>query len=365
MEPGQTLGHYTIVEQIGVGGMGEVYRARDNTLGREVALKILPAAFGADTERVARFQREAKLLASLNHPNIAAIHSVVQDGDVIGLALELVIGDDLTVHLVNGTVSVNKALDYAEQIAAAVEAAHEQGVVHRDLKPANIKIAQDGTVKVLDFGLAKATDTASESTSSLDTTISPSMASAPLTVEGVILGTVAYMSPEQARGSHLDRRTDIFSFGVVLFEMLVGQRPFGGPTMSDMMASILKEEPDLETLPADTPPAIRLLLNRCLAKDPKQRLRDMGEARLIIAAVRGGDPTASSVLGVRKTETAKQGLAKREIAAWAMTVIAIVALGFSFLRTETTIEQAAKVFRLSLPIEGESDLRYTHGGLAI
>ena len=158
MEPGQTLGHYTIVEQIGVGGMGEVYRARDNTLGREVALKILPAAFAADADRVARFQREAKLLASLNHPNIAAIHSVVQDGDVLGLALELVIGDDLTVHLENGTMSLDKTLAYAEQIAAAVEAAHEQGVVHRDLKPANIKIAQDGAVKVLDFGLAKATD---------------------------------------------------------------------------------------------------------------------------------------------------------------------------------------------------------------
>jgi len=256
MEPGRTLKHYTIVEKIGVGGMGEVYRARDNTLGREVALKILPAAFAADADRVARFQREAKLLASLNHPNIAAIHSVVQDGDVIALALELVTGDDLAVHLENGSVTLDKALAYAEQIAAAVEAAHDQGVVHRDLKPANIKIGQDGNVKVLDFGLAKATDAAGDSASSLNTTISPSLASAPLTLDGVILGTVAYMSPEQARGSTLDRRTDIFSFGVVLFEMLVGQRPFGGPTMSDMMAAILKEEPDLAMLPADTPPAI-------------------------------------------------------------------------------------------------------------
>jgi len=329
MEPGQTLKHYTIVEKIGVGGMGEVYRARDNTLGREVALKILPANFAADADRVARFQREAKLLASLNHPHIAAIHSVVQDGDVIALALELVIGDDLTVHLENGSVTLDKALAYAEQIAAAVEAAHEQGVVHRDLKPANIKIAQDGNVKVLDFGLAKATDAAGDSASSLNTTLSPSRASAPLTLDGVILGTVAYMSPEQARGSTLDRRTDIFSFGVVLFEMLVGQRPFGGPTMSDMMAAILKEEPDLATLPADTPPAIRLLLSRCLAKDPKQRLRDMGEARLIIAAVRGGDPTASTVLGERRTEPVGRRLAKREIAAWALAVVAITAFGVS------------------------------------
>ena len=327
MEPDQTLGHYTIIEQIGVGGMGEVYRARDNTLGREVALKILPPAFAADAARVARFQREAKLLASLNHPNIAAIHSVVQEGDQLALALELVIGDDLTVHLENGTMSMDKALAYAEQIAAAVEAAHEQGVVHRDLKPANIKIAHDGEVKVLDFGLAKATDPAGESVSSMNTTISPSMASAPLTLDGVILGTVSYMSPEQARGSNLDRRTDIFSFGVVLFEMLTGQRPFGGPTMSDMMAAILKEEPDLTTLPVDTPPAIRLLLNRCLAKDAKQRLRDMGEARLIIAAVRGGDPAASTVLGERKTETGGRRLAKREIAAWALAIVAVAALG--------------------------------------
>jgi Tol biopolymer transport system component len=363
MESGQTLGHYTIVEQIGAGGMGEVYRARDNTLGREVALKILPAAFSADTERVARFQREAKLLASLNHPNIAAIHSVVQEGDVIGLALELVIGDDLTEHLINGTMSLDKTLAYAEQIAAAVEAAHEQGVVHRDLKPANIKIAQDGTVKVLDFGLAKATDAAGDSTSSLDTTISPSMASAPLTVEGVILGTVAYMSPEQARGSSLDRRTDIFSFGVVLFEMLVGQRPFGGPTMSDMMASILKEEPDLETLPVDTPPAIRLLLNRCLAKDPKQRLRDMGEARLIITAVRGGDPTASSVLGERKTETSKQGLAKREIAAWALAVFAIVAFGATALISATRGTVAMKVPEIRAAINAPEDYDFLVNGV--
>ena len=327
MEPGQTFDHYTIVEKIGVGGMGEVYRARDNSLGREVALKILPAAFAADADRVARFQREAKLLASLNHPNIAAIHSVVQDGDVIALALELVIGDDLTVHLENGSVTLDKALAYAEQIAAAVEAAHEQGVVHRDLKPANIKIAQDGNVKVLDFGLAKATDASGDSASSLNTTVSPSLASAPLTLAGVILGTAAYMSPEQARGSTLDRRTDIFSFGVVLFEMLVGQRPFGGPTMSDMMAAILKEEPDLNTLPADTPPAIRLLLSRCLAKDPKQRLRDMGEARLIIAAVRAGDPTASKVLGGGSVEPVTRRLSRREIAAWALAAVAVVALG--------------------------------------
>jgi len=355
MEPGQTLGHYTIVEQIGVGGMGEVYRANDNTLGREVALKILPSAFAADAERVARFQREAKMLASLNHPNIAAIHSVVQEGDVIGLALELVNGDDLTVHLENGTVSLDKALAYAEQIATAVEAAHEQGVVHRDLKPANIKIAQDGVVKVLDFGLAKATDAAGESASSLNTTISPSLASAPLTLDGVILGTVAYMSPEQARGSNLDRRTDIFSFGVILFEMLVGQRPFGGPTMSDMMAAILKEEPDLDTLPADTPPAIRLLLNRCLAKDPKQRLRDMGEARLIIAAVRGGDPTASMVLGERKTETGGRRLAKREIAAWALAVVAIAAFGVTAWISGTRGTNAPKAPEIRASINAPDD----------
>jgi len=363
---GKKILHYEIIDKLGEGGMGEVYRARDNTLGREVALKILPAAFAADAARVARFQREAKLLASLNHPNIAAIHSVAQDGDVIGLALELVIGDDLTVHLENGTVSLDKALAYAEQIAAAVEAAHEQGVVHRDLKPANIKIAHDGVVKVLDFGLAKATGAAGESSSSLNTTISPSLASAPLTLDGVILGTVAYMSPEQARGSNLDRRTDIFSFGVVLFEMLVGQRPFGGPTMSDMMAAILKEEPDLDTLPADTPPAIRLLLTRCLAKDPKQRLRDMGEARLIIAAVRGGDPTASMVLGERKTETGGRRLAKREIAAWALAAVAIVAFGVTALMSTTGGTTATKApeirATISAPDDHDFEVNGNHSG---
>ena len=363
MEPGQTLKHYTIVEQIGVGGMGEVYRARDNTLGREVALKILPAAFAADADRVARFQREAKMLASLNHPHIAAIHSVVQDGDILGLALELVEGDDLTVYLENGTLSLDKTLAYAEQIASAVEAAHEQGVVHRDLKPANIKIAQDGAVKVLDFGLAKATDGAGESATSLNTTISPSQASAPLTLDGVILGTVAYMSPEQARGSSLDRRTDIFSFGVVLFEMLVGQRPFGGPTTSDMMASILKEEPDLDTLPAATPPAIRLLLNRCLAKDPRKRLRDMGEARLIIAAVREGDPTASTVLGERKTEPVGQRLAKREIAAWALAAVAIVAVGATAWISATRGTTATRAPEIRAAINAPADHDFLVNGV--
>ncbi len=366
MESGETLGHYTIVEQIGVGGMGEVYRARDNTLGREVALKILPAAFAADAARVARFQREAKLLASLNHPNIAAIHSVVQDGDVIGLALELVIGDDLTIHLENGSVTQEKALAYAEQIAAAVESAHEQGVVHRDLKPANIKIGQDGNVKVLDFGLAKATDAAGDSASSMNTTTSLSMASASLTVEGVIMGTAAYMSPEQARGSNLDRRTDIFSFGVVLFEMLVGQRPFGGPTMSDTMAAILKEEPDLDTLPADTPSAIRLLLRRCLAKDPKQRLRDMGEARLIIAAVRAGDPTASSVLGESKTESVGRGLTKREIAAWTLAIVAIAAFGltalFSTMRGTSATRAPEIRAAINAPDDHDFEVNSNHSG---
>ncbi len=370
MEAGQTLEHYTIVEQIGVGGMGEVYRARDNTLGREVALKILPAAFAADADRVARFQREAKLLASLNHPNIAAIHTVVQEGGVIGLALELVLGDDLKVHLENGTMSLDKSLAYAEQIAAAVEAAHEQGVVHRDLKPANIKIAPDGAVKVLDFGLAKATDARGDSSSSLDTTVSHSLASKQLTLDGVILGTAAYMSPEQARGAHLDRRTDIFSFGVVLFEMLVGQRPFGGPTMSDMMASILKEQPDLDTLPSDTPPAIRLLLNRCLAKDPGQRLRDMGEARLIIAAVRGGDPTASSVLGAQKAVSVGRRLANREVVAWAMAAVAIVAFGVTawFAATRGTAATRAPEIRAAInpPADHSFVVNGVHsGGLSL
>jgi len=363
----KNFSHYRIIGPLGVGGMGEVYRAHDTVLGREVALKILPEAFAADPERLARFQREAKLLASLNHPNIAAIHSLAQEGERFGLALELVDGEDLSVRLTRGALSVAEALEIAGQIATALEAAHEQGIIHRDLKPANVKLSSDGTVKVLDFGLAKASDPTADIGSSMNTTLPPTLAN---TRDGIILGTAAYMSPEQARGVALDKRTDIFSFGVVLFEILTGLRPFAGDTTSDILASILKEQPDHAALPPQTPPAIRLLLKRCLAKDAKQRLRDIGEARLIIEAVSAGDTTAASILGSPvtsnlATEARSPRIRRREIAAWVLAVLTIAILGANTIRDMGVTPPSATAFKLSIPINGEVDLRYTHGGLAI
>jgi hypothetical protein len=279
---GARLGAYEILGKLGAGGMGEVYRARDSRLRRDVAIKVLPAAFTADAERVARLEREARVVASLNHPNIAAIYGI-EDGPaeagrhVRGLVLELVEGETLADRIARGPIPVAEALGIARQIAEALEAAHEKGIVHRDLKPANIKVTPDGTVKVLDFGLAKA--------ASVDGT-GPDLASPIITVtgtrEGVILGTAAYMSPEQARGKSLDRRTDVWSFGCVLYEMLTGRAPFAGDTISDTIAAILEREPDQMMLPVDTPVPIRRLLRRCLEKDRNGRLDSAASARLEI-----------------------------------------------------------------------------------
>ena len=219
----ETFSHNRIISELGAGGMGEVYRARDSQLDRDVALKILPEAFTADPERVARFEREAKLLASLSHPNIGAIYSIAREGDRVGLALEPVEGEDLAAHLTHGAMSIDEALDVASQIATALEVAHDQGIVHCDLKPANVKITPDGTVKVLDFGLAKAIDSVAEASDDPSITQSPTIVGAG-TQAGMILGTAAYVSPEQARGKPIDRRTDIFAFGIVLYEMLAGNR---------------------------------------------------------------------------------------------------------------------------------------------
>ncbi|HKQ60366.1 MAG TPA: protein kinase [Candidatus Polarisedimenticolaceae bacterium] len=285
MQPGRTILHYRLSAKVGVGGMGEVWRASDTTLGRDVAIKLLPPAFAADPERLARFEREAKVLAALNHPNIAAIYGL-HDGDGDGerfLAMEWVPGDDLAARIEAGAVPLDEAVDIARQIADALEAAHEQGIVHRDLKPANVRLTPEGKVKVLDFGLAKALDPAgSVPAPASDTRLSPTVTSLG-TVAGMILGTAAYMSPEQARGRPADRRADIWAFGVVLFEMLTGRRLFEGETISDTLAAVLKTEPDLTLLPARTPPALRRLLQRCLDRDPRQRLRDIGEARVLLS----------------------------------------------------------------------------------
>jgi eukaryotic-like serine/threonine-protein kinase len=286
---GTKLGPYEIVSQLGAGGMGEVYRARDTKLNRDVALKVLPEVLARDPERMARFKREAQVLASLNHPNIATIYGFEESDGVRALVMELVEGQTLAeiVEARHG-VPLQDALPIAKQIAEALEYAHERGIIHRDLKPANVKVTPDGTVKVLDFGLAKAlASDASDSSLSNSPTLSPTLSIA-ATQAGVILGTVAYMSPEQAKGKNVDRRTDVWAFGCVLYEMLTGKRTFEGEDLTETVVSVMRSEPDWEALPTDTPPRIRGLLRRCLTKDPKQRLQAIGEARIAMEEVISG-----------------------------------------------------------------------------
>jgi predicted Ser/Thr protein kinase len=324
--PGSRIGVYEIVQAIGAGGMGEVYRARDTKLGRDVAIKILPDAFARDDERVARFEREARTLASLNHPNIAAIYGLEHSGETRALVMELVEGQTLQ-ELVFGPGAVglgpDDVLRIARQIADAIEAAHEQGIVHRDLKPANVIVKADGTVKVIDFGLAKALMAAS-AVASVDPANSPTL-TAPLSERGVILGTVAYMSPEQARGLAIDKRTDIWAFGVIVYEMLTGRRAFVGEGFSDVLAAVLRREIDWGALPRDTPPRLRALLERCLESDPKRRLRDIGEARIALDAIEKGAP---DVAGGAAPPTRSGGRGQQ--LAWGVAALAIataVALG--------------------------------------
>jgi len=273
---GRTLAHYRVVEKLGEGGMGEVYRATDGKLGRDVAIKVLPSAFAQDPDRLARFEREARVLASLNHPNIAAIYGLEQSEDVHYLVLELAPGEILA-----GPLPVDEVLPIARQIAAALEEAHQKGIVHRDLKPANIKLTPEGKVKVLDFGLAKAFSPEPAAGASSDT---PTL-SGRGTRHGAILGTTAYMSPEQARGKPVDPRTDIWAFGCVLYELLTGRQTFAGDSISDCVAAILRGEPDWSALPAATPAGLQRLLRRCLQKDSQRRLHDIADARLEIEEI--------------------------------------------------------------------------------
>ncbi len=275
-QSGDRLGSFLVRSPLGRGGMGEVWRAEDERLGREVALKLLPDDLAADPERRARFEREARLLAALNHPNIATLYGFEHvDGRHV-LVMELVEGEDLSRRIARGPIPVEETIAVARQIAEALEAAHERGIVHRDLKPANIKLRPDGTVKVLDFGLARAWEADSAEPSS---SISPTMTKH-ATVEGAILGTAAYMSPEQARGRRVDRRADIWAFGTVLWEMLTGRRLFDGETVADILAGLLVEEPEWTDLPPAIPPSLRRLLRRCLTRDLRQRQQHMGDARL-------------------------------------------------------------------------------------
>lgn len=280
---GTKLGRYEIRAKIGEGGMGEVYRARDEKLNRDVAIKILPEAFAQDSDRLARFKREAQVLASLNHPNIASIYGLEESNDFMALAMELVEGPTLADRLTTGPIPIDEALAIARQIAAALEAAHERGIIHRDIKPANVKVTDETTVKVLDFGLAKVV---ADETPDADLSHSPTLIKG--TQAGMILGTAAYMSPEQAKGKVVDKRSDIWAFGCVLFEMLTGKQSFCGETLTDILASVVRAEPDWNLLPASTPEAIRRLLRRCLTKDQKQRLRDIGEARITIESFQSG-----------------------------------------------------------------------------
>ena len=263
LQPSQRLLQYEVLALIGTGGMGEVYRARDTKLGREVAIKILPENFASDPERLSRFEREARLLASLNHPNIATLHGLEQDEGIHFLVMELVAGETLEERLSRGPLEMDEALPIFCQLTEALEAAHREGVIHRDLKPANIKITPEGNVKVLDFGLAKAFE---PEVAEGDLSQSPTAAKSG-TMAGVIMGTAPYMSPEQARGKKVDTRTDIWSYGCVLYEALSGAKPFAGDTVTDTLAAVVRAEPDWSALPGDTPPSIERLVRRCQGRD--------------------------------------------------------------------------------------------------
>ncbi len=338
---GKTLSHYKVIEKIGQGGMGVVYRAEDTNLSREVAIKVLPEQFTQDPQRLARFEREAKLLASLNHPNIAAIHSFEHADDVHFLVLELVEGDTLADLLTKGPVPVEKTLELCRQIAEGVEAAHEKGVIHRDLKPANVKVTPEGKVKILDFGLAKAFE---GEIPAADISQSPTLTEE-MTRAGVILGTAAYMSPEQARGEEVDKRTDIFAFGCVLYELLTGKRTFGGKTVTDTLAKVLEGVPDWKALPNNTPWRIQELLQRCLSKDPDDRLLHIGEGRIQIKKALEEPATV--------LPTGAASAAQPRVQRWGMTVglvvLAVVVTGLVFwlLIQPSSPEQALNKFMIT------------------
>jgi Tol biopolymer transport system component len=306
--------------------MSEVYRATDTNLKRSVAIKVLPASVAGDADRLARFQREAEVLASLNHPNIAAIHGLEESGGITALVMELVEGEDLSQRIARGAIPLDEALPIAKQIAEALEAAHEQGIIHRDLKPANIKVRSDGTVKVLDFGLAKAMEPTGAMSASAS--MSPTITTLAMTRAGMILGTAAYMSPEQAKGRAVDKRSDVWAFGTVLFEMLTGTRPFEGDGVSETLACVIEREPAWHRLPAKLSPALRTYLERCLQKDPRQRIRDMGDVRL---ALEGAFETAAP----RTTGTTMSSAPRGRpvwMAAFAFVVVLAAALAIPAVR---------------------------------
>jgi serine/threonine protein kinase/Tol biopolymer transport system component len=342
LAPGTRLGAYEVVSLLGEGGMGQVYRAKDTKLNRDVALKILPEVFAVDGDRIARFRREAQVLAALNHSHIGAIYGFEDSGSTHALVLELVEGPTLADRIAKGPLPLNEAQPIARQIAEALEAAHEQGIIHRDLKPANIKLRPDGTVKVLDFGLAKALEPASSAR--VELTRSPTITTpAMMTGMGTILGTAAYMSPEQARGRPVDRRTDVWAFGCVLFEMLTGQRPFDGEDTTAVLARIIEREPDWRALPPGTPSTIHLLLARCLRKDLAQRLRDITDARFLIEDALAA-PATSAVVPSRRRDY-------REWAAWSAAAVCLgIAASLAWLHLAARLSPAASGASMSFSV---------------
>ncbi len=359
---GQDLLHYRLVEKIGEGGMGEVWKATDTTLDRQVAIKFIPENLANDGERLARFTREAKMLAALNHPNIAAVYGLHEVGvstpatprerSVQFIAMELVPGEDLSQRLARGPLPVDEALDLARQVAAALEAAHEQGVIHRDLKPANIKITPEGKVKVLDLGLAKAlAPEASGGPSSVS--LSPTLTVAG-TAAGMLMGTAAYMSPEQAKGRPVDRRADIWAFGVVLFEMLTGRKLFAAETVSETLAAVLRDEIPLASLPAGVPAPAGALLRRCLDRDPRTRLRDIGEARIALSAetlAGAGDATIATAPG--EGAAAAQAAGASRLIPWALAAVLGIVAAYALWQAQATPAPESPLLTLVAPIPAD------------
>lgn len=351
LAPGTLHGEYRIEEWIGAGAMGEVYRATDLSLGRVVALKMLPPAFARDPERVGRFHREAQLLAALNHPHIAQLHGLEAIFGVDTLVMEMVEGMTLAERLALGPVAVDEALAIARELADALDAAHQHGIVHRDLKPANIKLTPEGAVKVLDFGIAKTI----EASPALNLNLSPGAVS-PSTQQGVILGTVAYMAPEQARGKKVDKRVDIWAFGAVFFEMLTGKHAFAGESLADTLAAVLDREPDWSRLPADVPASIRLCLQRCLEKNPRHRIRDIGDVWLELER-----PAPSGALPPSPRSSPRR-------IAWTMAAIAAAGIAAGVFGARTwgrrivaPVAAPAAVVRFSLPVEPAPMPRFGSG----
>ena len=341
---GTRLGPYEILSPLGAGGMGEVYRARDGKLNRDVAIKVLPEAVAEDAERLARFEREAQVLAALNHPHIAAIYGLEKSGNVEALVLELVEGETLAEKIAAGPVPIDEALAIARQIADALEAAHEKGIVHRDLKPANVKVTPEGMVKVLDFGLAKAL---TGDASSPDQTHSPTLTAA-ATQAGVVIGTAAYMSPEQARGRSVDKRADIWAFGAVLYEMLSGRKAFEGETVSDTLAAVLRADIDWAALPPETPASVRRVLRRCLDRDPKTRFRDVADARIEMDEV-AQEPASAAPAAAASSRSRLWPVA-------AVVLLALATLGW--WRALASVSAPPVTTRLSVVFPAQDQLPY-------